>query len=227
MNTKKNQRFFKQKTAYVAIGLGMLIVGFLMLWLGWSAVSYYGGWALVGVGFIFFVVVGARQVPESEIRQCIERTMAGLGDDLPERPERIMKNPEPFLAKGHWYGEMAGNYARVKDSKVISDVYGGAKLSFTNEVLWVSARRFCLTTGEIQNDQLRIEWSALGGAEILPFEMRVRLTNSKNATAAVRGAMLRLYDVEGKDYLQTPIPNDMDAEHLCETIARMIADRRA
>jgi hypothetical protein len=31
MNTEKNKRFFKQKTAYVAIGLGMLIVGFLML----------------------------------------------------------------------------------------------------------------------------------------------------------------------------------------------------
>lgn len=226
MNAERNKRFFKQQPAYVGLGLGMLIVGFLLLWLGWSIFAYYGGWALVLVGFVFFVVVGARQVPESEIRQCVERTMVGLGDDLAERPERVMKNPEPFLAQGYWYGETAGHYARVKDAKVISDVYGAAKLFFTNDALLVCTRRICLTAGEIQNEQLRLEWSELGGAEILPFETRVALSNGKKATATVRGAMLRLYDAEGRDYLQTPIQNDMDAERLCETIARMIADRK-
>ena len=227
MNTQRNQRFFTQKTAYVAIGLGMLIVGFLMLWLGWSAFSYFGGWALVAVGFIFFVVVGARQVPESEIRQCVERTAAGVGDDLPERPERVMKNPEPFLAQGYRYDESATSFARVKDAKVISDEYGSAKLFFTNDALWVCVRRMCLTSGEVADDRLRLEWGELGGAELLPLETRVTLSNSKKATATVRWAMLRLYRADGTDILKTPIANDIDAERLCETIARMIADRKA
>lgn len=226
MNAEKNKRFFRQKSVYVPLGLGMLIVGFLMLWLGWSFVSYYLGWALIAVGFVFFVVVGARQVSESEIRQCVERAMAGLGDDLTERPERVMKNPEPFLAQGYWYGEGATCFARVKDSKVISDVYGGAKLFFANDALWICVRRACLTTGEIQNEQLRLEWSELGGAELVPYETRVALTNSKKATAGVRGATLRVYDREGGDCLHAPIQNDMDAERLCETISRMIADRK-
>ncbi len=227
MNTERNKRFFKQQPFFVPLGLGMLIVGFLMLWLGWSAFSYYFGWALIAVGFALFVILGSRQVPESELKQCIQAAKAGLGDEIAARPDKLLKSPEPFMAEGFDYTERANCFTRGKDAKVLSDAYGATMLFFANDALLVCGRRICLTTGEVQDESLRLEWAELGGAELVPFEKSVKLTKGKNATAGVRGVMLRLYGAQGEEHYLAPIANDMDAEHLCETIARMIADRRA
>ena len=57
-------------------------------------------------------------------------------------------------------------------------------------------------------------------AELASFEVSVALSNTKKATATVRGVMLELKKKDGEVAYRAPIQNDIDAEKLCEDIAR-------
>lgn len=170
-----------------------------------------------------FIVASARMVAESEVRQNLDKMLQGVGQDVMEREElhsRVLKNPPPFCAQGFYFEEHATLFRKGKDAKLLSDAYGYTMLYFTNDALLIRARRVTLSTGESEDTSLCAEWQTLQGAEIVPFEKQVLLSNTQKATATARGVVLQIKDRGGEILYCAPIQNDIAAEQLCEQITR-------
>lgn len=219
MDVKRNIRFFKQNDVLRLFGAALAIVGLIWFYFGMSMASYYGPIVMMPVGITLFIVCSARAVPESEIRQCVTKAQDGLGRDVTEGREGAYVRRE-FCAEGQYYDEYATLFRRVKDAKVLSDASCKTMLYLTDDALLVRSRRVVLATGEIEDNNLRLEWNELDKAEIVPYETRVKLSNSRKAWAGVRGACLVLSAKDGSTVCRVPIQNDVDAEKLCEEIAR-------
>lgn len=222
MDLNRNIRFFKQSDLPRTIGAVLAVAGLIWFFFGWSAASYYGPCIMVPVGAVMFIVCAARAVPESELQQNVTRALEGLGEDVmaEERRLGVLKNPAPFCAQGDCFNKYATMFRRGKDAKVISDVACRTMLFFTADALLVRGRRVSLSTGEIEQTELRLDWNELECAQVEPYEVRVRLTNTKKGMASVRGAVLRLMGREGQVLYTAPIHDDMEAEHLCANILR-------
>lgn len=219
MDIKRNIRFFKQNDVLRLFGATVAIVGLIWFYFGMSMASYYGPIVMMPVGLALFIVCSARAVPESEIRQCVTKAQDGLGKDVTEGRESAYVRRE-FCAEGQYYDEYATMFRRVKDAKVLSDASCKTMLYLTDDALLIRSRRVVLATGEVEDKGLRLEWNEIGGAQIVPYETRVKLTNSRKAYAGVRGARLTLSAKDGSIVCCVPIQNDVDAEKLCEEITR-------
>ena len=221
MDPKRNERFFKQNDMLRLIGGGMLIVGLIWFWLGWSAASYYGPCVMVPAGLVLFLGTSARHVPESEIRGNIQKALADLARDVEENPEqslRVLATPAPYRGESFVFDGSARLFRRGKDARLLSDVYEATALYFTQEALLLRGATVRLLDASTEMKAERLLWSELGQAVLVPYEARVGLTNQKNATATARGVWLELKGSAGQTLYRAAVPDDMDAESLCQQI---------
>lgn len=222
-DAQRNAKYFKQNDLTKNVGAVLAVVGLVWFFFGRTAASYYGPCVMVPVGAIMFIVASARMVAESEVRQNLAKMLEGVGQDVMEKEElrpRILKNPQPFCAQEFYFAEHATLFRKGKDAKLLSDAYGYTMLYFTNDALLIRGRRVMLSQGRSEDISLRAEWQMLQGAELVPFETRVMLSNTKKTTATARGVMLRIKDRNGAILYDAPIQNDIAAEQLCEHITR-------
>ncbi len=220
---QRNVRYFKQNDVLRNVGAALAVVGLVWFFFGRTAASYYGPCVMVPVGAIMFIVASARAIPESEVRQNLEKALEGVGRDVTEREElrsRVLKNPPPFCAQGFYFDEHATRFRKGKDAKLFSDVYGYTMLYFTDDALLIRGRRVTLSTGESEDTSLRVEWCDVARAETTPFERRILLSNAKKTTVTARGLMLHIVGRDGELIYRAPIQNDINAEQLCESIAK-------
>lgn len=223
---ERNARYFKQNDVWRNVGAVLAVVGVIFLYFGWSAFTYYAAALMIPVGVVLFIVVSARAVPESEVRQNLSRTFADVGKDVTENERlrtRILQNPAPFCAQESDFGTTATLFRRTKDAKLLSDVYVYTMLYFTEDALLLRSRRAELAKGCCEDTDLRLEWQELGRAELVPYEITVRLSNTKRTTAVARGVALQLIGRDEEMLLRVPIQNDIGTEQLCKDIARMVA----
>ena len=226
MDLKRNERFFKQNDTLRLISGGMLIVGLIWFWVGWSAASYYVPCVIVPLGLVLFLITSARHVPESEIRGNIQKALAELGRDVEQAPDfhtRVLKTPIPYRGESFVFDERAHAARRGKDAKLLTDIYQATAIYFTQEALLVRGVTVNLSSGAVDMQVQRIMWSELAAATVTPYELHIGLTNKKNAMATGRGAWLEVRGKEGDVLYVAAVPNDMDAEDLCTQINKRVA----
>ena len=226
MDLKRNERFFKQNDTLRLVSGGMLIIGLIWFWVGWSAASYYVPCVIVPLGLVLFLVASARHVPESEIRGNIQKALAELGQDVEQASDfhtRVLKMPAPYRGESFVFDERARAARRGKDAKLLSDLYQATVIYFTQEALLVRGMTVDLSGGTVTTDAQKILWSELAMATVIPYEVRIGLSNKKNTTAMGRGAWLEVQGSEGEILYRAAVPNDMDADDLCSQINKRAA----
>ena len=227
MDLKRNERFYKQNDMWRLLGGGLLIAGLIWFWLGWSAASYYGPCIMVPTGLVLFLVTSARNVPESEIRGHIQKTMRDLGEDITERPElarQILSVPAPYRGEAFAFDERTKVARRGKEARLLSDVYDATAIFFTKEAMLLRGRTLNLSDGEVQSTERKLVWQEVGSAELEPYEFRLAMTNKKREIATARGAWLILKDREGKLLYKAAVPNDMDGEEFCQNVMKKCSE---
>lgn len=230
MDLKRNERFYKQTDLWRLVGGGLLIVGFIWLWIGRSMLSYYLPVVMIPVGLVMFLVASARNVPESEIRGNIQKTMQDLGCDISERREvsaTVLRTPAPYRGEAFVFDGRMKAARRGKDSKLLSDVYCATAIFFTKEALLLRGRVLDLSDGTVEGTEKKWLWESIASATVVPFEYRVTITNKRRQTATARGVELVLVSREGEELYRAPVPNDMDSEELCQHIEKMAAAANA
>ena len=223
MDVKRNKRFSGQNDTLRLVSGGMLILGLLWFWLGWSAASYYGPCVMVPVGFVLFLIASGRHVSESEIRTTIQRHLSDLDADITQNDEysrRILATPGPYRGESFAFDESVNMVRRGKDAKLLSDTYCATAVFVTRDELILRGRRISLIGDETKDVQLMVPRAEVGLLEICSFESPVVLSNQRNAQATARGAILCLYKINGEMLYNAPVPNDMNAEALCSAIHR-------
>ncbi len=230
MQIQRVKRFFKQTDTWRLLGGGLLIVGFLWLWLGVTAASYYGPIVMIPVGLVMFLVASARMVPESEIRQSLEKQMSDLGTDVMEDPRLsrfVLKMPAPWRGEAFAFDENTQWAKRGKDAKLLSDTYYATAIYFTEEHCLLRGRCLHLDGREIIDCNEKLLWGELGKAELIPYEEKVMLTNRRKTATMAKGVLLELRNAQDEIIWRAPVPDDMESEGLCTALNQRIRAARA
>ncbi len=224
--------YFEQKDNIRPIALGALIVGLLLMWLGWSFISYILAAILIPVGLVAYIVSAARIVSHEEVPDQAKRAMRDYDSEFlnsKEFSKEVLKHPVPVEVELHLFGEGVKYYKKLKDGRVISDVYSKSHFFFTNDRLLIISRRasLCelddLTRAGIEDKRKDILFSQIKCAVIEEFELEVTLSDTKKTINVKQYELV----INGEENIITSIPvrNDISVETLCKDINRRCTEK--
>jgi hypothetical protein len=109
---------------------------------------------------------------------------------------------------------------RGRDAKLLTDVYSATAIYFTKDALLLRGRTLNLSDGAVEDVAEKLLLTDVASATLEPYEYRVTITNKRREVAVARGVELQLKDREGRLLYRAPVPNDMDAEALCQSVMK-------
>ena len=150
---KSNLGFFEKWGGGETLGIGMMAVGFAMLWLGHGPFYRIGGAVVMFAGLAVFLILGAGISKEKQIREEIRQKCDGIFIELKGDPHffrRVPETPKEFVMEGFSYDEDVCLKA-VKNSEIISSRYRYAKIQVLNDAFYVHMRTFSLISDEMED----------------------------------------------------------------------------
>lgn len=141
MDIKHNKNYFKINDSLKILGAGMLIAGLLLLWLGWSYISWILMLILTPSGLGLFLYVSIVRSNDADILEDITKAvedMSTKAEDLPYYNKRV-RYGDPFIASGFEYfdGLM---YQKAKDGSIISTKYTKSVIHILSDRLYITAK---------------------------------------------------------------------------------------
>lgn len=224
---KDGSLYFRQKDILRPIGAVLLPVGLLVIYFGWSFISYILGAIAVPLGLVFFIIGGAKYISDNDVAEQIDHAVQDYDRSVTDMTgyERIvLKQPAPFEISAYSFGEDATYFKRGKNGTPVSDRYTRAHVFYTKDTLLVVGRTLSLAelneaTGEgITAFDGEYLLDGITSAMLEQYETVVTLTNT-GKPMTVKWCELVLMGAEG-ELLRIPAKNDMDAEGLVEFINR-------
>ena len=226
---KDGSLYYRQKDILRPLGGVFIIAGLILMYFGWTMISYYIACAIVPLGLVFFFVGGSKHISDNDMLELSNRAMEGYDSVITDAPyfnRVVLKQPADVICEAYAFGETARYFKRSKNGGVVSDVLTRSHVFFTKDGLLVASRTLSLAslhpeTGEgITNGYWELPYATLGSAYMEEHSISVTLTNTGKATA-VRWFELVICDESG-ECLRLPVKNDMDASTLCDEINRRI-----
>ncbi len=225
MSKKSIENYFVLSDTKYLIGLCTLVVGFVLLWLGWCY-NYYmflAGIVVLVVGMALFFLGSIGRVNPDVVDH--QRDL-GLDDFGREQLEdvylgrRLSTHIQPvYVVQYAFVGEELKS-RRGRDGIWRTSEVTAFRLFFTRTGLLVLSRQLHLLSGTHEDiAAAEYKYPELGHAEILRDE--VKLESGKQSLTVSR-ARLRLTSADGRELLLAQMHDDMDADALAETINRAI-----
>ena len=218
MDIKHNLNFFKINNSLKAIGAGMLIAGLLLLWLGWSYISWILMLILTPSGLGLFLYVSIVRSNDSDILEDISRAV----EDMSTSPENLpyynkkMRYTEPFIAQGFKYTDGL-MFQKAKDGSVISTKYTKSVIHTLEDRLYITAR----SVSPISNDSNEEIYDILLD-NIISFELikeRTKVPYKKSYFLANNTYLLiKTPDVE----IKLPVHEDVNTDDFIEKIQKKL-----
>ena len=220
---KDNVKYFTKWEGTNTLGLGMLIVGFLSLWLARSFLMYIGGGLLVFAGFIVFLVGNIGRSNESEILSEVDRRKGGI--EFPEAEterdyqRRVPARPEIFDFEGFVFRDGV-HIKKMKNGSLCSSEYAKARIYPLTDGFWIRCRTFSLIEDGECNETYDIPFSSVENIET-ESERRI-LHSGKKAFSAKVCHFVITYDGGKKLYL--PGHDDAQTDELIEKFKKLVRD---
>ncbi len=222
--------YFEQKDMLRPIALGALIAGLVMMWLGRSYISYILAAILISVGLVTYIVTAARIVSHDEVPDQAKKAMReydAVYTESKEFSKEVLRHPAPVESELHIYGDGAKYFKKVKDGRVISDVYVKSHFFFTNESFVAVSRRVSLceldglTKAGIYDEFKKLAFSDISSASLEEKELEVILSDTKKPVKVKQGELVILG--KGGELLRLAVKNDVAMESLCKDVSRRCA----
>lgn len=220
MDLKNNINYFKKSDTPKYVGMGLMVVGVLLLWLGWSYVTYIMAAAFIPVGLVLFLIGASGRASDSDIEGFIKRRLEGMEVNLAEDrtyAKRILKHVPPAVVEDYEYREGL-MLTRAKNNSLRSSEYTRAILYVLSDALYIPVRTLSLVEDRINNTLCEIPYDMISNVEIL--RDRCTLTFGKNSYSAKITQLCITYG-DGLTF-RTPIHDDITADSLVETIKKII-----
>ena len=220
-------RYYYQRDIIRPIGAVMLPLGLIMMWLGWSLISYILATVLIPLGLILFLVGGSKLVSDSDIQELITCAMLDYDKSVTNMNgyERIvLKQPAPVEMEAYTFGENAKYFKRGKNSTPISDVFTRTHLFYTKDSLMIVGRTLCISElNEAEGKGItdvseQISISGIKSASLDVHETTVTLTNT-GKPVTVKWCELVIMG-HSEELMRIPTKNDMDASGLVDDLNR-------
>ena len=222
---KKLQNYFSLSDTTYLIGGVLLVVAFIFVWLGMS----YNYWMfLIGavlavVGLAMFILGSIGRIGAEDIDKARDVRLENFAreqlEDVKLAKRMATHLEQPYIVQYDYEGEdLQSRHGR--DGAWRTSVVSAFRIFFLHDALMLTRRSFSILTDyEEFTPATEYKYSELGGAAI--ERSTVKLMSGKNSFTVNR-AVLVITDKDGNEILRAQVADDMDADHLADTINRTI-----
>ncbi len=225
MKNKSLEKYFSLSDTKYLIGLCTLVVGFVLLWLGWSY-NYYMFLAsivvlLVGLALFIFGSIGrvSPDIVDHQRDLALEHFGREQLEDV-HLAKRLAGHVQPVYVVQYAFEGEGLESRRARDGVWRTSYVSAFRLFFTSTGLIMLSRTVDLLNDTcVDSPAAEYKYSELGAAEIV--RDRVQLASGKQKLTVSR-ARLRLTAADGRELLFAQVHDDMEADTLAQTINRAI-----
>ena len=227
---KDGSLYFRQKDILRPLGAVLLPAGLIVLYFGYSYISYILGALAVPVGLVLFIVGGAKHISDSDIAEQMDHAMLDYDKsvtDMVGYDRIVLKQPAPFEISAYSFGGDAAYFKKGKNGTPVSDRYTRTHIFYTKDTVMVVGRSVSVTQlsetdgAGITDFSHHLAFSEIRSAALEAYETSVTLTNTGKAMT-VKWCELVLTGEEG-ELLRVPAKNDMDASNFVDDVNRRCA----
>jgi len=226
---KDSSRYYRQTDFWRLLGAGLMIVGVVWFYFGWSMASYYVPCVITPAGLILFLIFSSRHVSDSDMEEERGHRLEGYDTSVTERSDYsrfVLKQPADVETEAYHMGERAAFFKHGKNGSLVSDRFVKSHFFFTANALVVCSRELSMTLsrdeeGALVDTELVLPYDDLLLAQLCENSTQITLTNTKKAATA-KWFELVITGREG-ELLRLPVKNDMDVSGLCDELNRKIA----
>lgn len=223
MNNYKNFiNYFKRSDGTASLGMGLLIGGGVLFWLGWSFlwIFFYIGVPMIPVGLALYIYGTTGRSDENELNQIVKNHTDAISfADLKESAEYRKRIPKKCVE------ETFGGYAfsdnvlikKAKSGAIVSSEYTAAKMLILTDALYIRLHSFSFVSDEEHKSEIEIPFSSIGKIEIERQSKQYQIDKKE----LVAKSCFLVIDHEG---VQTRLPrkDDIYADELIVTLKRLL-----
>ncbi len=223
---KDGSRYYLQNDLWRLLGAGLMIVGVVWFYFGYSAASYYVPCVITPVGLIMFLVFSSKHISDNDMEEERNHRLEGYDTSITERQDYsrlVLRQPSDMETEAYRMDSTAAYFKRGKNSALVSDRFVKTHFFFTADALLVISRELSMTIpreeeGGVTDTELAIPYADLISAELCEQTTTVTLSNTKKPASA-KWIELVITGKEG-ELLRLPVKNDMDMATLCDELNR-------
>ncbi|MBE6586368.1 MAG: hypothetical protein E7645_07600 [Ruminococcaceae bacterium] len=232
LKSQDSTRYYLQTDLWRLLGAGMMIVGVVWFYFGFSSASYYVPTVITPVGLILFLIFSGRHVSDRDIEEEMEHRLTDYDKPVTDRADYsrvILKQPADVETEAYHMGKEAAFFKKNKPGRTVSDVYVKTHVFFTNHALLICARQLRMSlardaAGAAEDFEWALSYEDLVSAQLCENVTAVALSNTKKQIT-VKWYELVLSGEEG-EILRLPVNNDMDMSDLCDHVNRKIQQQK-
>ena len=170
-NYKNFINYFNRSDGTASLGMGMLIAGALLFWLGWSFywLFFFIGVPMLPAGFALYIYGTTGRADEDELKKIIkENTDAITFSDIKESNEyrgRMTKKPVEEIFTGYVFSENV-LIKKAKSGAMVSSEHVCAKMLILSDAFYIRSRSFSFVSDEKHESEIEIPFSSIEKIEI-------------------------------------------------------------
>ena len=219
--------YYHQKDILRPVGAFLLPVGLVLLYFGWSYISYILATIAIPVGLVLFILGSSKYISDNDMQEQMDHAMLDYDQsvtDMNGYDRIVLRQPAPFEISAYSFGGDARYFKKGKNGTPISDRYTRAHVFYTKDGFIIVGRTLSVAayseaTGEgITEFFEQFLYSGLATASLEAYDTTVTATNT-GKPMTVKWCELILTGSEG-ELLRIPARNDMDAASFVEEVNR-------
>ena len=224
---KDGSLYYHQKDILRPIGAVLLPAGLVIMYLGWSFISYIVASIAIPVGLVMFIVGSSKHISDNDLQEQIDHAMKDYDRGVTDSKgfdRVVLHQPAPVEMEAYSFGGDATYFKKGKNGSYRSDRLTRTHVFYTKDGIILAGRTLSIaslneSTGEGMTDfSETFSYSEITSAAMDAHETPVILTNT-GKTVTVKWYELSIMGEEG-ELLRIPVQNDMDASNLCELLNR-------
>lgn len=220
-NYKSNINYFKKWEGLKTLGLGMMVVGFACLWLGWGW-TYLIGAALMTAGIAVFLVGNIGRSSEEEIKEEIKRRSEGIEFPEVETERHFYKRVPTKQEILDFSGFSLSDgllLKRMKNGSICSSEYRVARMFLLSDAFYVKTRTFSLVSDVEEEETLEIPFASVEDVAVL--RETKNLPCGKKVFSVKPCHLVVIFGEGMKLYL--PAPDDVYVDELAARLKKLAA----
>lgn len=225
MKIKNNVNYFTKNDTLKFIGVAMVVLGFVLYYVGWGMLSWILICACIPVGAVLFIVGSSGRASDDDIEEFINVKSRELDPNLDldkDYSKRIMKHTETLELEGYEYREDL-MFAKTKKGSVRTSEFVRSVIYILNDALHFTVRRISLISDEETADVKReIFFDDIERLEISEEQKRFVF---RKKTFSVKDKRLVVVMKNGES-MSIPVHDDLRSEQIVENINHIIDNYR-
>lgn len=222
---KRLEKYFSLSDTMYLVGGCLLVVAFFFIWLGlsYNYWMFIAGIPVFAVGLTMFIVGSIGRIGAEDIDRARDVRLENFSRELLEDvhlAKRMSEHMETSYVTQYDYVGEGIESRRGRDGVWRTSIVSAFRIFYLHDGLLINRLSFSvLGDGKEAHTVCEYKFDQLDRAAI--EQMQVRLASGKN-TYTVNRAELVIYAKDGSEALRSQVPDDMDSEHIAESINRLI-----